>query len=266
MGPMMQKNQNKWNADDYARNSSAQEAWATELISKLNLKGHEQVLDIGCGDGRITGRIARQLTSGLVVGIDQSQSMIERASRLKRSNLSFRLMDVSLLCLGQKFDIAYSNAALHWVKDHQTVLQQVRKHLKSDGRILFQMGGYGNAYDMARIVESVITLKQWSDYFQGFHFPYYFYQVHDYEQWLPATGFEISRIELIPKDMVHDNPDKLKGWLRTTWFPYTDRIPEAGRESFIAQLTDVYLSEHPVDVNGRTHVRMVRLEVEARRG
>jgi trans-aconitate 2-methyltransferase len=265
MRPMIQKSQNQWNADDYARNSSAQETWAMELIDKLKLRGYESVLDIGCGDGRITDKIAQYLTSGCVVGIDQSENMIRRASDFKRVNLSFRVMDVMALCLEQEFDIAYSNAVMHWVKDHRTVLQEVRKHLKPGGRILFQMGGYGNAYDMARTVESVIVLKQWSDYFQGFNFPYYFYQVHDYEQWLPEAGFEIGRVELIPKDMVHDDAKGLKGWLRTTWFPYTDRVPETDRELFVKQLTDLYLSKYPVDAEGKTHVRMVRLEVEARR-
>jgi trans-aconitate 2-methyltransferase len=65
--------------------------------------------------------------------------------------------------------------------------------------------------------------------------------------------------------MVHDDAKGLKGWLRTTWFPYTDRVPETDRELFVKQLTDLYLSKYPVDAEGKTHVRMVRLEVEARR-
>ena len=53
-----------WNAEDYARNSSAQESWAIELISKLSLKGHESLIDIGCGNGRITNEIASRLPAG----------------------------------------------------------------------------------------------------------------------------------------------------------------------------------------------------------
>ena len=75
---MSMKN-NKWNAKDYANNSSAQESWANELLEKLSLAGNEHLLDIGCGDGKITNSIANKLSNGHVVGIDRSKDMIELA-------------------------------------------------------------------------------------------------------------------------------------------------------------------------------------------
>ena len=71
-----------------------------------------------------------------------------------------------------------------------------------------------------------------------------------------------DRLELIPKDMVHKNAAALVGWVRTTWLPYTQRVPEARRESFVEELIESYLAAHPPDSEGRTDVRMVRLEVE----
>lgn len=125
------------------------------------------------------------------------------------------------------------------------------------------MGGYGNAADVIQAVEIMTALNKWAAYFKGFNFPYHFYEVSDYEQWLPAIGYEAIRIELIPKDMVHKNTDELKGWLRTTWFPYTDRLPEDKRELFLTELVGGYIRKNPVDSNNQTHVKMVRLEVEA---
>lgn len=72
----------QWDAQDYAKNSSAQENWAKELIKKLHLKGNESVLDIGCGDGRITRSIAKQLVQGSIVGVDYSPDMIRLAQEL----------------------------------------------------------------------------------------------------------------------------------------------------------------------------------------
>ena len=63
--------------------------------------------------------------------------------------------------------------------------------------------------------------------------------------------------------MVHEDKEGLKGWLRTTWFPYTDQLPESKRENFLNLVVDEYIQTHPVDAEGRTHVHMVRLEVEA---
>ena len=62
--------------------------------------------------------------------------------------------------------------------------------------------------------------------------------------------------------VVHKNAAALVGWVRTTWLPYTQRVPEARRESFVEELIESYLAAHPPDSEGRTHVRMVRLEVE----
>ena len=255
----------KWNAEDYAKNSSAQAIWANELITKLALQGNESLLDIGCGDGRITAEIARRLPSGFVVGIDSSENMIALASKsFACDNLTFYMMNATDIHFNKMFDVAFSNATLHWVKDHQAVLSNLRKHLNPQARILFQMGGRGNAQEMAEIADQVIVSSEWAAYFQGFAFPYSFYDAEDYERWLPKTGFEAIRIELIPKDMVHKNSDELKGWLRTTWFPYTDRLPQDKRETFLDELVKQYLEKNPIDSQGQTHVKMVRLEVEAR--
>jgi trans-aconitate 2-methyltransferase len=255
----------QWNAEDYARNSSAQECWANELMSKLSLKGYESLLDIGCGDGRITDEIARRLPSGSVVGIDSSEAMIRLASKsFVRENLSFIAMGATDIHLNRMFDIAFSSATLHWIADHQAVLSGLRKHLNRDARILFQMGGRGNAAEMIRVVDQMTASGKWAGYFEGFDFPYHFYDIGDYEKWLPAAGYAAQRIELISKDMVHRNADELKGWLRTTWFPYTDRLPGDQRELFLAELAGGYLKMNPVDSKGQTHVKMVRLEVEAK--
>ena len=254
-----------WNAEDYARNSSAQESWAKELISKLPLKGHESLIDIGCGNGRITNEIASHLPSGFVIGIDLSESMIELSSKsYAGSNLSFYVMNAEDIHLNRRFDLAFSNATLHWVKDHQAVLASLKKHLNPNAKILFQMGGKGNAQDIVNTLDKLIAARRWCDYFKGFEFPYHFYAVEDYERWLPAAGYSATRIELIPKDMIHKTTEELKGWLRTTWFPYTNRMPINQREIFLDELVGMYIEEKPVDAAGQTHVKMVRLEVEAR--
>lgn len=93
--------------------------------------------------------------------------------------------------------------------------------------------------------------------------PWHFYGVEDYQTWLPRCGFTPVRIELVPKDMRHNGLDQLKGWMRTTWFPYTDRLPIDRRDTFADEAVGKYLRVHPMDEQGRTHMKMVRLEVEA---
>lgn len=134
-----------WNARDYAQHSSAQLQWDEELIPTLGLQGHESLLDLGCRDGRITALIAARLDRGSALGIDLSADMNQLANAqfppATYANLSFLQMDVSRIELEQRFDIAFSNAALHWVADHRAVLRGVRACLHSESRVLFQMGG-----------------------------------------------------------------------------------------------------------------------------
>ncbi len=254
----------KWNAADYAQNATAQYAWAQSLIERLALNGDESILDLGCGDGRITSEIAAQ-HAGRVVGIDSSPEMVQLASDMyaAQSDLEFRVMDATTLQFEAEFDLIFSNAVLQWVKDHRAVLAGMNRALRVGGRMVLSMGGKGNALGVLATVDALINRQKWQPYFEGFIFPYAFYGIEDYAIWLAEAGFKPTRLELVPKDMVHESVEGLKGWFRTTWFPYTRRLPQAMQDTFIDELVDSYLEKHPVDDFGRTHVKMVRLEVEA---
>ena len=263
----MRSVKHNWDADDYANNSSAQLQWAEELITKLALQGSESLLDIGCGDGKISAQLAHVVKNGRVLGIDSSENMIQRASEkfppTTNPNLSFLHMDATEIHLSQKFDIVFSNATLHWVKNHSAVLRGVHSCLKSGGMILFQMGGCGNAAEVFAAIRETIQHPRWQQYFEVFTPPYHFYGPKDYEVWLLESGFRPARIELISKDMQHEGAKGLMGWLRTTWFPYTDCLPVKLRDAFLGELVETYTEAHPADALGKTHVKMVRLEVEA---
>jgi len=123
-----------WDASDYAKHSNAQQKWAKELISRINLRGSESLLDIGCGDGKITAEIASCLKAGTVVGIDNSAEMIslakEKFPNSTHPNLSFLKQDARELSFCQEFDVIFSNAVLHWVLDHRPVLKGIYRSLK----------------------------------------------------------------------------------------------------------------------------------------
>ncbi|WGS84054.1 class I SAM-dependent methyltransferase [Methylomonas sp. UP202] len=257
----------QWNAEDYRQNSSAQQQWAQELIAKLNLTGTETVLDVGCGDGKVTAEIASHLPHGQVIGIDNSEAMIALAKREypanRYANLLFQRMDARELKFSGRFDVVFSNAVLHWIDDHIPVIAGMYQSLKPGGRVLLQMGARNGMSEFMAALEQVLTLPQWRDYFAGFSCPYGFKSVEDYQTWLPAAGFAIKRLELIEKHAVHSDAEAFKGWIRTTWLPYTEQVPQAKRIQLIEAIATQYLASNPTDANGRVSVLMVRLEVEA---
>jgi trans-aconitate 2-methyltransferase len=257
----------KWNPKDYAQNSAAQLGWARELLARLRFRGSESVLDIGCGDGKITALVAQSLPRGQVIGIDASPEMIEFARQsypsTKCPNLHFILMDAARLDLEGPFDCAFSNATLHWIQDHQAMLRGLSPLMKQGGKLLLSGGGRGNAAKIVAVLDALMADRCWQSYFVGFRNPYFFLGPAQYRRWLSETGFLPQRVELVPKDMIHHSRDAFVGWIRTTWMPYTCQVPEDRRERFISGLAERYLATQPIDPEGCIHVHMVRLEVEA---
>jgi trans-aconitate 2-methyltransferase len=258
-----------WNPDEYERHSSAQKKWGGELIGKLALSGDERALDIGCGDGALTVLIASRLPRGEVTGIDLSGEMIAHARfsypASKHPNCHFIAIDAREMVFESEFDLAFSNAALHWVPEQGQLLERVFRALKPGGRILFQMGGYGNAAAFFDTVRDITAEYSWKPFFEGFTPPWRFCSDREYSLLLESAGFVPFRVELIPVDMVHTNRQELEGWVRTTWIPVLERLPACKQEEFIGEVVVRYLAFHPPDREGRTHVKMVRLEVEAQK-
>ncbi len=255
----------KWDPADYQKSSSAQYNWAMALIAGLKLNGDEQILDIGCGDGRITAHLAGLVPRGRVLGIDLSPEMIGFAADRhdNQPNLSFRVGDASKLHFAGEFDLVVSFACLHWIYDHLSVLKSVQKSLAPGGRFLMQCGGRGNAARILDLTGDLTTSPPWKEYFSGFSFPYHFYGPEDYGAWLAEAGLRSLRVELVAKDMVHQGQAGLEGIIRNTWLPYTERLPAHLRGEFVKEIARRYLESYPLDEKGQAHVQMMRLEVEA---
>jgi len=256
-----------WNAQDYAKNSANQFQWAKELIPKLKIQGNEALLDIGCGDGKITAELARCLPHGRAVGVDSSEKMINLAKssfpQKEFPNLCFHVMDARKLTFQSEFDVAFSNAALHWIVDQKAVLAGVQRSLKPSGRLLFQMAGKGNAKDIIGIIDELAAVEPWKGFFNKMAFPYGFYDAEEYRTFLRQAGLVAERVELFPKDMKHVGAEGLAGWVRTTWLPFTDKLLAELRPKFVELIVNSYLKTHPADAEGTVHVEMMRIEVEA---
>jgi trans-aconitate methyltransferase len=167
------------------------------------------------------------------------------------------------MSFGPEFDIVFSNAALHWVHDHLLLLKRIRRALRPSGRIMLQMAGEGNAAAMVDVVDKVMRKNSWRPFFQDFSFPYAFHNDTEYRSLVQMAGLVVRRVELIPKIMSHEGREGLAGWVRTTWLPYTQAVPEEMREEFIGEIVAAYEMEYGADREGFFTVGMVRLEVEA---
>lgn len=257
----------RWDARDYHSNSTMQQQLALALLDTIPLRGDEQVLDIGCGDGKLTAEIARRAPRGSVLGIDLSEEMIGFAMDAyppaAASNLAFQVCDATRLPFRETFDLAVSFATLHWIADHPAVLRGVERGLRSGGRLVFQCGGRGNLDELTPSAEVVMRAEKWRAYFEEVAMPWSFYGPAEYEDWLLQAGLTPRRVELVPKMARHAGQDGLTAWIRTTWLPYLQRLPEELRSELAGEIAQEYVKSHPPDREGCVQVPMIRLEVEA---
>jgi trans-aconitate 2-methyltransferase len=262
-----------WDPSDYYKHSYPQYAFALGLVGRLALRGDEHILDVGCGDGKITAVLAARVSHGSVLGIDTSTEMIAFAqnmfSQTAYPNLSFSYGDASNLTFQKEFDVIVAFASLHWTADLVTVLQGIKSSLAPGGRFAAQLmakrfttqGRSGSPLHQAR--REVMARPAWRPYFREFKKQGLVYSADEYEKLLRDAGFTPHRVEFVTEDVTHPGIEALKGCARATWHRYTSRIPAEHRDAFLDEVVQRFIEQYPPDSGGQIHVRMKILEVEA---
>ena len=213
--------QQTWNPVQYAQNGRFVADLAGGVFSLLDPKPGERILDLGCGDGALTKQIAA--AGAVVTGVDSSASMVAGAQAL---GLDARVMSGEALEFEAGFDAVFSNAALHWMRDHDAVLAGVRRALKPGGRFVAEMGGLGNI--AAIRVALLAVLGQWGleDKETDCN---YFPTPASYAVRLRRHGFDVPYIELISRPTPLP-ASGMRGWLETFRRGLLEQVPSEDRE------------------------------------
>ena len=215
-----------WNAADYARVGGFVADLGAAALDLLDPREGERILDIGCGEGTLTERIADRGAD--VVGIDNSPEMIE-AARAKR--LDARLIDVAGMTFQVEFDAAFSNATLHWVLEKEKAAAAIHTALRSGGRFAGEMGGEGNLARLREALDEELIIRGYAPPIEASNWyasPEEFAFV--YEQ----AGFEHIDARLIerPTPLDHGVAGLVttfrRGWLERAQVPEEERAEIGG--------------------------------------
>ncbi len=258
--------QDHWKGDEYAKNSESQKESAEDFMQQVQFKGTEVILDVGCGDGKITAAMAKKVPSGSVIGVDISSSMIQAAKIAfpEQKNLSFLVEDAAKVHYDQQFDLVTSFTVMQWVLEQKAALDGFQKALKPGGKLWIQMPT-GLPVAMQQALDKTISQERWKAYFTQFSPPWRFYQSDEYQTLLVNAQLTPIRMEVTTKHEHFPSRAAFHGFLKQ-WFPYLRPLPAEQKEAFLTELLDHYLTLLPVDEKGRVSFIVDRLEVEALKG
>ncbi|GIL00085.1 MAG: methyltransferase type 11 [Alphaproteobacteria bacterium] len=244
----------RWDPARYARNAGFVAALGEALIDLLKPLPGERILDLGCGDGALTEKVAA--TGATIVAVDASDAQVA-ASRAR--GLDARVMDGQALAFDGEFDGVLSNAALHWMRRPDAVIDGVWRALKPGGRFVAEMGGAGN---VAKITRALVAALDRRGIDGAAAAPWYFPTAEEQSRRLAARGFDVLAAELFARPT--PLPGDVTGWLETFAESFTNRLPPAERPGFLGEVAAA-LAPELRDGSGTWIADYVRLRFIARK-
>src|SRR5262245_6448880 len=243
-----------WDPAVYARNARFVSDLGAPVVELLAPKAGERILDLGCGDGVLTKRLADLGCD--VVGVDASAPQIEAARKL---GLDARVMDAASLPFAAEFDAVFSNAVLHWIRRADPMIAAVHRALKPGGRFVAECGGYG-------CIQAIKTALVEAMNRRGVDgealVPWYYPTPGDYATRLERAGFRVDSIALIPRPT--PLPGDIVDWLQTFALVFLEALPESARAEYLREVRDA-LEPQLRDAAGIWVADYVRLRFAATR-
>jgi len=234
----------EWRASDYYRQSGLQQAMAEEQLGLLTLEGTERILDVGCGDGKVTAEIAARVPRGSVLGVDPSRDMVAFASSHfatpAQANLRFEAADVRRLPYQNEFDLVVSFNALHWVPEQGVALGSIRAAVRPGGRVLLRLVPGGRRKCLEDVIEDVRHRARWTDYFPGFQRPYVHFTPEEYRALAEHRGFRVLRLHIKDKAWDFKTREGFVAFGRATFVEWTRCLPKSEWQAFITEVLDLY--------------------------
>ncbi len=242
-----------WNTAAYAATGRFVADLAGGVTTLLAAQSGEKILDLGCGDGALTERIAKE-TGAILTGADSSLAMLAAA---RERGLTVVEASGEALPFDGEFDAVFSNAALHWMPNAEAVLSGVHRALKPGGRFVAEMGGHGNIAAIRTALQA--TLAPFGIDAEVVAASFYPSPAH-YKRLLEQAGFTVSSIDLIPRPT--PLPHGMEAWLNTFRNGVLDLLPPPDRAVALAQ-TVALLRPILCDTDGNWTADYVRLRFHA---
>ncbi len=225
----------KWNAELYDQKHAFVSQFGESVLELLDVQPGERILDLGCGTGYLAQQI-RNLGAD-VVGTDLSPDMIAKA-KASYPDVDFAVADASKFSFTEPFDAVFSNAALHWVKDHDAMMKCVYNNLIPGGRFVAEMGGKGNVQQLIAATKQVLLKHGYTKQTETtiWRFP----SLGEYAQELENHGFRVTyAIHFDRPTPLQDGDEGVAKWIAMFGEQYFEGVPSDTKQLMLKEITEI---------------------------
>lgn len=251
-----------WEPDRYLQFSDERLRPALDLLARVPLSRPARIVDLGCGAGNVTRLLAERWPNAELTGLDSSPEMLERACTTV-PNARFELAGVEHWDPEDSLDLLFSNAALHWVGQHEILFPRLLDMLSPGGVLAVQMPGNFDA-PSHRLIRELAASPAWSGKVGSGRMGTIL-GMADYHRLLAPRSTRLSLWESTYWQALH-GPNPVLEWLRgTTLLPYVAPMDDATRTRFLAELGALLADAYPADDDGTTLFPFRRIFIVAQR-
>lgn len=239
----------EWNAAAYHAVSEPQFAWGLRVLERVTFRGDERVLDAGCGSGRLTNVLGARVPRGRVVACDLSENMARAAvDTLGIGNTGAVVCaDLSFLPFRAAFDLVFSTATFHWVRDHDRLFTALHGALRRDGRLEAQCGGGPNLEEIHARADALTRAPAFRPFFAEWKEPWRFASPEETEDRLRRAGFHSIRCWLEHAPTTFEDAAAFGAFIESVVMrPYLSCLPTTDlRRRFLDTLVDRAAADDP---------------------
>jgi trans-aconitate methyltransferase len=208
--------------------------YGEDLLKLLNPQKNELVIDLGCGTGHLTHKIAE--AGALVTGIDNSAEMIEKA-RHEYPSLHFERQNGINFKLDELVDAVFSNATLHWIPEKEKVIAAVYYALKKGGRFVAEFGGKGNVDNILKAIKNVLMQEGFTE--NALIDIWYYPSIAEYAMLLEKQGFRVVYATHVDRLTEFNNPETgMYDWINMFCGDFFKDIENAEKEELISKIIE----------------------------
>ena len=254
----------EWNASEYDQLSALQDVMAAEVLSLLQLKGNERILDVGCGNGKTTASIAARVpkvrSSASMLPADMVAFAKEHWTA-DHPNLQFAVADARHLPFKREFDLVVSFNALHWISDQALPLQGIHQALKPEGKAQLRLVAKGERTCIEDVIDDTRKSPRWAGYFNGFRDPFLHLTPEQYAALAEQQGFRVLSIRTSDKAWDFGSRDAFLARMKVTMIEWTQHLPESDRAAFITDALDRYRSVAVTAPGEENYFRFYQMDI-----